>query len=101
MNDNPKINEIVAAANQFSIAMQAWATALVAEVAPVLEQLREPIQRIRDYCRAQYDAIGAPYGPDDDAMWRWWAEQAAVERAREDAELYASVGLRPPTERTP
>ncbi|MHB1416498.1 MAG: hypothetical protein ACYC1C_14720 [Chloroflexota bacterium] len=30
-------------------------------------------------CRG-YEAAGCPYGGSIDDMWRWWQEQAAIER---------------------
>lgn len=29
-----------------------------------------------------YEEAGKPYGPSDVGMWRWWEEQAAVDRER-------------------
>jgi hypothetical protein len=65
---------------------------LVAE-AGVVEALVRPLVYPR--LRATYEAAGSPYGPAEDAMWRWWRDVAAAvrEAAQEQGERAWETGL--------
>jgi hypothetical protein len=60
--------------------------ALADEAWPLLTRAGELAQVVTEATRLAYDQAGAPYGPGDEAMWRWARDQAGRRRAERKAE---------------
>lgn len=56
------------------------ANVLVAEFAPIIEQVTAASNVILDAFRESYVRIGEPYGPGDDAMMAYFADIAGLLR---------------------
>ena len=59
---------------------------------PFIERVNEAVVLLHTAMRREYDAIGMPYGPSDDDMYRFLTDRAQmVNRVREVADQVARV----------
>jgi murein endopeptidase len=63
---------------QMAAGMQQVAASMAESMKRVTDTLRDAADTLAAsftaYVRGCYEGAGAPYGPDDAAMWRWWQE---------------------------
>ena len=59
-----------------------WLAALATPLSEIAAAFPVFYRVIYPSMRCGYEAAGCPYGEGEEAMWGWWQEKAAVERAR-------------------
>lgn len=87
--------ELAVAIDAFAMAARRVLEALVITVAEACERmvpvLAPVLVQIKQDLMAKYDNAGQPYGPGEEAMWRWFREQVETERLRLEAETRAET----------
>lgn len=60
----------------------AWAV-----IAEFIESVTDVCRKVYTWAQERYQEAGAPYGPSDDGMLRWWRELLEAARLRREADM--------------